>query len=86
MLEGDACLIGLWWKAVPYLAVLAFIAFALGFKASLLFYWNGFRLGRFSMLQIQKNNAAAHRIAAEGTALMSGVMCVVSRISREKQI
>lgn len=37
------------------------------------------------MLQVQKSNAAAHSTASEGTALMSGVMCVVSRRTSEEK-
>lgn len=37
------------------------------------------------MLFVQKSNAAAHSTASEGTALMSGVMCVVSRRTSEEE-
>lgn len=76
---------GLWWKVVPYLAGFTSIALVLAFKASLLFYWtgcctwNGSPVGRFSVLRVQKSKAAAHSTASEGAALMSGVVCVVSR-------
>lgn len=35
------------------------------------------------MLHVQKSNAAAHSTASEGTALMSGLTCVVSRRTSE---